>query len=312
MALRLIFMGTPGFAVPTLRRIVESGHKILAVYTQPPRPAGRGMSEQKSPVHLAAHALGLSVETPQSLSSSASQEYFKSFEADAAVVVAYGLLLPEPVISGTRLGCFNLHASKLPRWRGAAPIQRAIMSGDKVTAATVMRMDTGLDTGPICLEQTFPITAEMTASDLHDHIAVCGADLMAKALAALEAGNLPERTQPNEGVTYARKIDKAESQIDFSLPSHAVHNHIRGLSPFPGAWFQAKDASGKDDRIKVLQSEVVAGEGPAGQIIDDQLTIACSTGAIRLLQVQRAGRRVAQAEEFLRGFPLTAGTSLTN
>lgn len=310
MALRLVYLGTPAFAVPTLRGICEAGHQVVAVYTQPPRQAGRGMSERKSPVHLAADSLGLRVLTPQTFKDGVVQQQFTNFDADAAVVVAFGQLLPPAVIAGTRLGCFNLHASKLPRWRGAAPINRAIMSGDAVTAVTVMRMDAGLDTGPICLEQSFPIASDMTAGDLHDLLAVCGADLMVKALGALEAGALPEHAQPSDGVTYARKLEKAESRIDFTEPAKDVHNHIRGLSPFPGAWFPAPDGSGGQDRIKVLLSSVVEGSGPAGNVLDDVLTIACGTGAVRLLQVQRAGRRVTAADEFLRGFPLAAGTQL--
>lgn len=303
-------MGTPGFSVPTLRQVVAAGHQVLAVYTQPPRPAGRGMDARKSPVHLAAEGLNLRVETPLSLKAPAEQEKFSALEADAAVVVAYGLLLPPAVISGTKRGCFNLHASKLPRWRGAAPIPRAIMSGDAVTAATIMRMDDGLDTGPICLEHSVSIAQDMTASDLHDHLAACGADLMVEALDALERGTLTERVQSEDGVTYAHKIEKSESQIDFSKSAAEVHNHIRGLSPFPGAWFMAPDKSGKSDRIKVLRSERVAGSGRPGEVLDDALTIACGEGAVRLLSVQRAGRRVASGEEFLRGFPLKMGVQI--
>ncbi len=310
MALRLIFMGTPGFSVPTLRQIVAAGHDVTAVYTQPPRPAGRGMAERKSPVHLAADGLQLRVETPLNFNAASDQEKFCALEADAAVVVAYGLLLPPSVIDGTKLGCFNLHASKLPRWRGAAPIQRAIMSGDAVTAATVMRMDEGLDTGPICLEHRVRIGPDMTGDDLHDHLAASGADLMVEALAELEKGTLPEHQQPEDGVTYARKIEKSECQIDFSKSAEEVHNHIRGVAPFPGAWFMATDSAGKKDRIKVLKSERAEGSGPTGTVLDDRLTIACGEGAVRLLQVQRAGRRISEADEFLRGFPLKKGAQV--
>ena len=310
MALRVIFMGTPGFSVPTLRQVVAAGHDVTAVYTQPPRPAGRGMAARKSPVHLAADGLQLRVETPVNFKNTTAQEKFCALEADAAVVVAYGLLLPPSVIDGTKLGCFNLHASKLPRWRGAAPLHRAIMSGDAVTAATVMRMDHGLDTGPICLEHRVRIGPEMTAGDLHDHLAASGADLMVEALAELEKGRLPEHQQSEDGVTYARKIEKSESQIDFTKSAEEVHNHIRGVAPFPGAWFMAFDSAGKPDRIKVLKAERVDGSGPAGVVLDDALAIACGAGAVRLLQVQRAGRRVAEADEFLRGFPLRMGTQL--
>lgn len=310
MALNVIFMGTPGFAVPTLRQISDAGHDIIAVYTQPPRPAGRGMSETKSPVHLAADRLKLRVETPITFKDRANQEKFCAFGANVAVVVAYGLLLPPAIISGPKLGCFNLHASKLPRWRGAAPIQRAIMHGDTVTAATVMRMDDGLDTGPICLEHRVSIGPGMSAGDLHDHLAASGAILMVEALALLEKGTLPEHSQPEEGVTYARKIEKSECKIDFSRSAEQVHNHIRGLAPFPGAWFMAPDIAGRLDRIKVLKSELVPVSGPAGSVVDDALTIACGEGAVRLLHVQRAGRRASEAEEFLRGFPLKKGAQV--
>ncbi|MCH9765713.1 MAG: methionyl-tRNA formyltransferase [Alphaproteobacteria bacterium] len=325
MALRLVFMGTPAFSVPCLRQIVAAGHDIVAVYTQPPRPAGRGMEERKSPVHVVAQSQRLHVETPVTFKSGDAQKKFLSLEADAAVVVAYGLLLPQSIVSGTKLGCFNLHASKLPRWRGAAPIQRAIMSGDAVTAATVMRMDEGLDTGPICLEHRVAIDPNMTAGDLHDHIATCGADLMVEALAELEKGTLPEHPQSAAGVTYARKLEKSEARMDFDRPADTVHNHVRGLSPFPGAWFEVRDPSGSLNRIKVLESRVagsreLAGLGfggddsakaplsPPGTVLDEGLTIACATGALRLLKVQRAGRRVATAAEFLRGFNMPKGT----
>lgn len=310
MTLRVVFMGTPGFSVPTLRQIVGAGHDVTAVYTQPPRPAGRGMAAQKSPVHLAADSLQLRVETPLNFKEESVQKKFQAFEADAAVVVAYGILLPSAVIDGTKLGCFNLHASKLPRWRGAAPIQRAIMSGDIVTAATIMRMDLGLDTGPICLEHRVVIGPNMTAGDLHDHLAASGADLMVEALAELDKGVLPEHPQPSDGVTYAHKIDKSECKIDFSKSAEEVHNHIRGLSPFPGAWFNALDSAGKPDRIKVLKSELAEGCGAPGTVLDDTLTISCSTGAVRLLNVQRAGRRATEVGEFLRGFPLKKDTQL--
>lgn len=314
MALKLIFMGTPGFSVPTLRQIVGAGHEVVCVYTQPPRRAGRGMSEQKSPVHIAADALQLHVEMPVSFKDDVQQEKFVSHGADAAIVVAYGLLLPPKVIAGTRLGCFNLHASKLPRWRGAAPIQRALMAGDTVTAATVMRMDDGLDTGPICLEHTISISPDMTAGDLHDRLAACGADLMVQALAQLESGTLPERAQSDDGATYARKLSKLENRIDFSKSAVEVHNHIRGLSPFPGAWFEVPDAgnAGSPIRVKALKSELSTGAGQPGKVLGPDLTIACSDGAVRLLQVQRAGRMVASADEFLRGFPLPEGTQLPN
>ena len=308
MPFRLVFMGTPAFSVPCLRQIISAGHDVIAVYTQPPRPAGRGLDEQKSPVHMVAEAHNLPILTPTSLNDNALEDEFLAFESDVSVVVAYGQLLPSRVINGPKFGCYNLHASKLPRWRGAAPIQRAIMSGDAATAVTVMRMDDGLDTGPICLEQRVEIEPNMTAGDLHDHLASRGADLIVEALAELESGILPERPQDSEGITYARKIVKSESKIDFDRGAQDVHNHIRGLAPFPGAWFEVSDGAGRKDRVKVLESRIAQGAGAPGELLDDALTIACGSGAIQLLKVQRAGRRVTSAQEFLRGFQLNKGT----
>lgn len=309
MALRIIFMGTPDFAVPTLMEILSAGHEVVAVYTQPPRPAGRGMDERKSPVHLQAEMAGIPVFTPKSLRNAAEQEIFREHGADVAVVVAYGLILPQPILEAPSSGCLNLHASALPRWRGAAPIQRAIMAGDAETAVMVMRMDEGLDTGPICLAEQVAIGPNTTAGELHDELARIGANLMVRALAALERGSLDCTPQPEEGVTYAAKIDKAEARIDFTRPARDVHNLIRGLSPSPGAWFEA-GPEGKRERIKVLRSELVEGQGPAGTILDDRLTIACGEGAVRLVLLQRAGRKPMSAEEFLRGFNLPTGTKL--
>jgi methionyl-tRNA formyltransferase len=309
MTLRVVFMGTPQFSVEMLREIVAAGHTVAAVYTQPPRPAGRGMSTSPSPVEAWARASGLRVETPKSLRSEAEQEKFRTLQADVAVVVAYGLILPRPVLDAPRFGCLNMHASRLPRWRGAAPIQRAIMAGDTETAATVMRMEEGLDTGPICLEDVVPIGPDMTAGELHDVLSERGARVMVRALAALEAGRLTERPQPADGVTYAAKIEKSESRIDFSRPAAEVHNHIRGLSPFPGAWFEI-DAGGRMERVKVLRSVLAAGGGTAGTALDGQLTIGCGSGAIRLVELQRAGKKPVRAEEFLRGFAVPAGTRL--
>lgn len=302
-------MGTPDFAVPTLAAILAAGHDVVRVYSQPPRPAGRGMNERPSPVHTFAAARSIPVSTPRSLRTEAAVREFSELEADAAVVVAYGLLLPPPILTATRHGCFNLHASALPRWRGAAPIQRAIMAGDTETAVTVMRMDEGLDTGPVCLSEPVPIGDEMTAGELHDLLAERGARLMVQALAALENGTLTETPQSEEGVTYAAKIDKAEARIDFSRPAAEVHNKIRGLSPFPGAWFEAGPQD-RPERIKVLRSRRAEGSGSPGEVIGPDLTIACQDGAVVLLEVQRAGKRACSAAEFLRGFELPVGSKV--
>lgn len=309
MSLRIVFMGTPEFAVPTLVEILAAGHDVVAVYTQPPRPAGRGMDERKSPVHLQAEQSGIPVFTPTSLKGATEQEVFRSHNADVGVVVAYGLILPKPILEAPAYGCLNLHASALPRWRGAAPIQRAIMAGDTETAVMVMRMDEGLDTGPICLAERVPIGSNTTAGELHDELARVGASLMVRALAALERGSLDATPQPDTGVTYAAKIDKAEARIDFSRPAAQVHNLIRGLSPYPGAWFEA-GLAGRRERIKVLRSELVEGSGAPGTILDDKLTVACGEGAVRLVLLQRAGRKPMPADEFLRGFELAPGTQL--
>jgi methionyl-tRNA formyltransferase len=311
MSLRLVFMGTPDFAVPTLAEIVAAGHEVVAVYTQPPRPAGRGMAERPSPVHAFATAQGLPVLTPKSLKGTAEQEAFRAHAADAAVVVAYGLILPRAVLDVPRLGCFNLHASALPRWRGAAPIQRAIMAGDAETAVMVMRMEEGLDTGPVCLAERVPIGAEATAGELHDTLARIGASLMVRALAALERGGLVESAQVEEGVTYAAKIDKAEARIDFRRSARAVHDQIRGLSPYPGAWLEV-GVGDKRERIKVLRSEIVAGHGAPGEVLDDDAAIACAEGAIRLVEVQRAGKRPMARAELLRGFALPKGSRIAS
>jgi methionyl-tRNA formyltransferase len=304
--LRVVFMGTPEFAVPTLAEIIGAGHQIVAVYSQPPRPAGRGMEPRKSPVHNFAESSGIPVLTPSSLKSPDIQAAFAAHNADIAVVVAYGLLLPRAVLAAPREGCLNLHGSKLPRWRGAAPIQRAIMAGDTETAAMVMQMDEGLDTGPVCLAERIAIGPDMTAGELHDLMKVHGAGLMVRALAALERGSLDRTLQPVDGVTYAAKIDKAESRIDFTKPADEVHNRIRGLAPFPGAWFEI-DHEGTTERIKVLRSTQVPASGVAGTVLDDQLTIACGHGAVRLIEVQRAGKKPMTAVELLRGFPLQRG-----
>ena len=298
--MRLIFMGTPDFAVDTLKALIQAGHEIACAYSQPPRPAGRGMAERPSPVHAFATSQGIEVRTPVSLKGPDEQARFAALGADAAVVVAYGLLLPRPVLDAPRLGCFNVHASLLPRWRGAAPIQRAIMAGDAESGVTIMRMEEGLDTGPMCKVGRLPITPATTAQTLHDELAQLGARLMTDVLAEPAIDCVP---QPAAGVTYARKIDKAEARIDFARPAEEVRNHIHGLSPFPGAWFPVKGT-----RIKALLCEVLPGHGRAGQFIDDRLAIACGTGAIRLLRLQREGKGAMEAEEFLRGFPIAPGT----
>lgn len=301
MSLRIIFMGTPDFAAETLRAIHRAGHEIAAVYSQPPRPAGRrGLELTKSPVQRAAEELGLEVRTPVSLKGEVEQEAFSALSADVAVVVAYGLILPQAILEGTRLGAFNLHASLLPRWRGAAPIQRAIMAGDAETGVMVMKMDAGLDTGPVALTAHVTIDPQMTAGDLHDSLMTHGAGLMVEALASLEKGTLSLTPQPGEGATYAAKIAKAETRIDWSRPAHEVHDHVRGLSPFPGAWCEM-DFSGKPERVKVLRASAADGEGPPGTLLDDQLTVACGRGAVRLAELQRAGGKAMSAVDFLRG-----------
>lgn len=299
-------MGTPDFAVPTLAALLDAGHEIAAVYSQPPRPAGRGMAERLSPVHHFALNHNLEVHSPASLKDEEEQKAFLAHKADAAIVVAYGLLLPKPILDAPRKGCFNVHASLLPRWRGAAPIQRAIMSGDKETGVTIMRMAEGLDTGPICLEGRGPIQPQTTAGSLHDSLMHLGAGLMVEALKKLKRGALDCRPQPEDGVTYARKIDKAESEIDFSKAAVDVRNHIHGLSPFPGAWFRL-DQEGRSFRIKVHLCEIAQGGGEPGEVIDDKLTIACGEGAIRLTSLQREGKSAMGIEEFLRGFSVPKG-----
>lgn len=310
MPLRVIFMGTPDFAVPTLRAVAEAGHAIAAVYTQPPRPAGRrGLELTPSPVEREARRLGIAVRTPTSLRSEAEQQAFRALAADVAVVVAYGLLLPEPILAGTRLGCYNGHASLLPRWRGAAPIQRAVMAGDAQTGMMIMKMDAGLDTGPVALSERVAIAAETTAGELHDRLMAVGARLMVEALARLEAGDLPLTPQPADGVVYARKIDKAETRIDWSRPAAEVHNHIRGLSPFPGAWCEAGDD--RRERLKILRSAPAEGAGLPGTVVDEAPTVACGSGAVRLVEIQRAGGRPLTAAEFQRGSRLQPGDVLS-
>lgn len=307
MPLRVIFMGTPDFSVPTLTALAEAGHEIAAVYTRPPRPAGRrGLDLVPSPVERKARELGLTVRSPITLRRDEEQEAFRALAADVAVVVAYGLLLPKPVLEGTRFGCFNGHASLLPRWRGAAPIQRAIMAGDRETGMMVMKMDEGLDTGPVALAEKVSIGPEMTAGELHDRLMQVGADLMVRALRELERGTLELTPQALEGATYARKIDKAETRIDWHRPAAEVHNAIRGLSPFPGAWCEM-EIGGRRERIKLLRSTLAAGNGMAGRVLDDSLTIACGEGSVRLEELQRAGGRALAAVDFLHGAKVKEG-----
>lgn len=307
MALRIIFMGTPEFSVATLEALVAAGHEIVAVYTQPPRPGGRrGLDLQKSPVHLSSERLGLPVLHPLNFRAEEDRGRFRAFGADVAVVVAYGLLLPEAILTGTRLGAFNGHASLLPRWRGAAPIQRAIMAGDAETGMMVMKMDKGLDTGAVALTRKLAIGPDMTAGELHDRLSAVSAEAMVEAMAALEAGTLATVPQSQEGVLYAAKIDKAETRIDFSRDAAVVHNHIRGLSPFPGAWFELA-VNGKPERVKVLGSTLAEGEGAPGVVLDQALTIACRQGAVRFTRLQRAGGRPLDAADFLRGTPVSPG-----
>lgn len=297
--MRVVFMGTPEFSVPTLTEIVSSGHEVVAVYTRAPKPAGRGQAERKSPVHEAAEGFGIPVFTPKSLKGLDEQGVFALHDADVAIVVAYGLLLPKAILEAPRMGCLNLHGSLLPRWRGAAPIQRAVMAGDSQTGVMVMQMDEGLDTGPVAVGEVIPIGPDMTSGELHDQMMRVGADLMGRALAALERGSLDFKPQPEDGTTYAKKIEKAESRIDWSLPAGEVHNHIRGLSPFPGAWFEL-ELGGKPVRVKVLRSSLAEGSGAPGTVLGD-LTIACGSDAVRLVQVQREGKSAMDAATFLRG-----------
>ncbi|ESZ50674.1 methionyl-tRNA formyltransferase [Mesorhizobium sp. RSR565B] len=312
MPLRVIFMGTPEFSVPVLRAIAEAGHEIAAVYTQPPRAAGRrGLELKPSPVQREAERLGIEVRTPLSLKGEAEQAAFHALRADVAVVVAYGLLLPKGILEAPRLGCLNGHASLLPRWRGAAPIQRAIMAGDVETGMMVMRMEEGLDTGPVALVEKCAIEPDMTAGDLHDRLMNIAATLMVEALSRLETNTLASTLQAADRVTYARKIDKSETRVDWTRPAAEVHNHIRGLSPFPGAWCEA-DIGGRTERLKLLRSTLSEGTlsesmGESGGILDDRLTVACGSGAVRLVEVQRAGGKPAAAQEFLRGAKIEKG-----
>ena len=309
MTLRVVFMGTPDFAVPTLSEIVGQGHEVVAVYSRAPARAGRGMAERLSPVHAAAQGFGIPVLTPATLRTPEAAETFTGHAADVAVVVAYGMILPEPILAAPDLGCLNLHASLLPRWRGAAPIQRAVMAGDAETGVAVMQMEKGLDTGPVAMVERVAIGPDLTAGELHDRLASIGADLMVRALAALSRGGLVFTPQPAEGVTYAAKITNEEAQIDWSKPAATVHDLVRGLSPFPGA-FTTVDLGRGPERLKVLRTARTEGRGAPGTSLDDALTIACGEGAVRLLHVQRSGGKPLPASDFLRGVPVPAGTRI--
>jgi methionyl-tRNA formyltransferase len=305
MSLRLAFMGSPPFALPTLEALISAGHDIACVYSQPPRPAGRGKQERQTPVHAFAAARGLEVRTPKSLKRAEEQAAFAALKLDAAIVVAYGLILPQAILDAPRLGCFNLHGSLLPRWRGAAPIQRAIMAGDRVSGVQVMRMEAGLDTGPILASAETQIDADDTTASLHDRLAALGAPLMVGALAQLERGQAVETPQAEEGVTYAHKITPAETRIDWARPAREVDAMIRGLSPAPGAWFEFGGA-----RVKALDARLGLGEGAPGEALDDALLIACGEGAVRLTIVQREGRAPMPGADFLRGQPVPTGARL--
>jgi methionyl-tRNA formyltransferase len=309
MPLRVVFMGTPDFAVPTLSEVVGQGYEVAAVYTRAPAAAGRGMALRPSPVHRLAERFGIPVLTPKMLRGEEAAERFRGHGADVAVVVAYGMILPKPILEAPPLGCLNLHASLLPRWRGAAPIQRAIMAGDQATGVAVMKMEEGLDTGPVALVERVPIGPDIAGGELHDVLARLGADLMARALAALSRGALSFTPQPEQGVTYANKIKNEEARIDWSRPARAVHDQVRGLSPFPGAFFMADLGKG-GERVKVLRTALSEGTGEAGKLLNAEGAVACGNGAVRLVQVQRAGRGVVTAAEFLRGARLDAGARL--
>jgi methionyl-tRNA formyltransferase len=307
--MRVVFMGTPDFAVPTLSEIVGQGHEVAAVYTRAPAAAGRGMALRPSPVQRMAERFGIPVLTPKTLRGEEAAETFRAHDADVAVVVAYGMILPKAVLDAPALGCLNLHASLLPRWRGAAPIQRAIMAGDSETGVAVMRMEEGLDTGPVAMVERAPIGPDDTAGELHDRLSGLGADLMGRALAALSRGSLGFTPQPEEGVTYARKIMNEEARIDWSRPAKAVHDQVRGLSPFPGAFFTADLGKG-EERVKVLRTALAEGAGEPGTLLDAAGTVSCGRGAVRLVQVQRAGRSPVSGEDFLRGARLGPGARL--
>ncbi|HYD66720.1 methionyl-tRNA formyltransferase [Azospirillum sp.] len=310
--LRLVFMGTPDFAAPSLKALLDAGHEVVCAYSQPPRPSGRGQQVQKSPVHRFAEEHGILVRTPKSLRTAEAQAEFAALNADAAVVAAYGLILPQPVLDAPRLGCLNVHGSLLPRWRGAAPIQRALLAGDAETGITIMQMDAGLDTGGMLLKGAVPIGPETTASTLHDALAALGAGLIVEALAGLSEGRLTAEPQPEDGVTYAAKLTREDGRLDWTCDAAYVERQVRSLTPWPGCWFDAPTATGTE-RIKVLKAEPPVPSGPnaaPGTVLDDHLTIACADGAVRLALVQRPGKAPVDGAAFLRGFHLPPGTLL--
>ncbi len=310
MGLRVIFMGTPGFSVPVVEAIHAAGHQVVAVYSQPPRPAGRrGLELVNSAVHQKAEELGLPVRTPKSLKAADEHAMFSSFDADVAVVIAYGLLLPKPILNAPRHGCFNGHASLLPRWRGAAPIQRAIMAGDEKTGMMIMKMDEGLDTGDIALVSEIPIGPEITAGELHDELSGLAAGMMVEALEKLQAGTLKLAPQSDKGVVYAKKITKSETRIDWSKPATEIHNLVRGLSPFPGAWCEII-IGGNLQRVKILASRICDGKGNPGEVLDDQLTIACGSESISPVRLQKAGSKAMDLASFIVGNPVQPGTKI--
>lgn len=306
MALRIAFMGTPDFAVPALHALRQAGHEIAAVYCQPPRPAGRGQRQRPCPVQAWAEDHGVSVQTPVSLKAPAAQQTFRDLVLDAAVVAAYGLILPKPILETPRLGCLNIHSSLLPRWRGAAPIHRALLAGDRETGISIMQMDEGLDTGPVLLAERLAITADMTAAVLHDALSALGAKLIVEALQGLADGTLEATPQPEQGVTYAAKLTREEGRLDWTESAAALERRIRAFTPWPGAWCEVAGA-----RVKLLAAQVVDGDGDPGTVLDNALTIACGERALRPLRLQREGRKDMDAETFLRGFPLPKGSRLT-
>lgn len=303
--MRIAFMGTPEFAVPTLKALVEAGHDVPAVYTQPPRRAGRGKLERPTPIALCAEELGLQIHTPLNFKDRTDREAFAALNLDVAVVVAYGLILPQGVLDAPKHGCFNLHASLLPRWRGAAPIHRAIMAGDAETGVCVMRMAAGLDTGPVALTARTTIADDDTTQSLHDRLSTLGSQLIVKALKQLSSGDLILTDQPENGV-YAAKIEKTEARIDWTVPAAEVDRKIRGLSPFPGAWFEL---DGK--RVKVLQSRLGEADGEPGVVADEELSVCCGKRSVQLIRLQQAGKSPMNAREFLRGSPVPVGKHLT-
>jgi methionyl-tRNA formyltransferase len=307
--LRLAFMGTPGFAVPALEALIAGGHDVAAAYTQPPRPAGRGQAERRSEVHEAAARHGITVRHPTSLKSAAEQQAFADLGLDAAVVAAYGLILPKAILVAPKLGCLNIHASLLPRWRGAAPIQRAIMAGDAESGVTIMQMDEGLDTGAMLLQERVPITASTTAETLHDALAAMGARLIVGALDGLAAGKLKPKPQPTDGVTYAKKLTREEGVIDWRKPAAVVERQVRAMTPWPGAFFEH---GGTRFKVLAAEAELPGTHKSPGTVLDDTLLIACGEGALRLRRVQREGRAAMDAEAFLRGCPLPPGTLLAS